>query len=92
MNKKTSQPDYLGIYTFPTCYSYCDKTKDDPRTRDYIVIGRLFYNPLRIEIFNNDVKYKDAHEIMKEDFESLKNVDFVQVSTTGQTQRINYLK
>lgn len=58
-------PDWLFIGTFPTCYVYCDKRKQEDGY--YKTILRLFYNPLRIEIKSNNVKaYPEILELAKE--------------------------
>lgn len=85
----TMLPDYLFIATHCTCYAYCDQTK--MRNGDYLEIGRLYFNPLKLEIYKRDAKYSQAHERMKQDFERLSKVDSVQISATGQTAKVTHL-
>lgn len=81
-------PDYLFIATHVTCYCYCDKTK--MRNGDYMEIGRLYFSPLKLELYKKDSKYSEAHERMKQDFEKLSKLDRVQTSATGQFAKITH--
>lgn len=76
------KPDNLFVGTFPTCYGYSDTSKN------FKEIGRVYFSPLRIEIFETGTEYKHAHDQMKRDFETLKLKKEVQISSTGQTAKI----
>ncbi len=86
MRKQFNIDTDLFIGTYCTCYVYADRTRE---TRgDYHNIGRVFYNPLRVEIMDPSPKYAEAHARMQEDFTRLSGMDRVQVSATGQTTKI----
>lgn len=42
--------EIVGQYCFPTGLVYADRTRDDPRTRDYKRLGYLNYSTLILEI------------------------------------------
>lgn len=79
-------PEWLFIGKFPTCYSFCDKRKEE--RGDYKTICRLFYNPLRIEVKEHTKKaYPEviAHALIMLKYLQA-NVDQpLSVSATDQT-------
>lgn len=83
-------PEWLFIGTFPTCYSYADKRKE--QHGDYKTVLRLFYNPLRIEITAaNKRNYPEVLELAKEKLRRLQarvNEPLV-VTASGQTTELN---
>ena len=78
----------LLICTHATCYSYCDTTRE--KNGDYLEIGRIYFSPLRMKIFDESEKYKEVHEIMKTELFNLSKVDSIQVSASGQTTAITH--
>ena len=81
-------PNYLFIAVHVTCYCYCDQTKMSKG--DYLEIGRLYFSPLKLELYRKDAKYAEAHERMKQDFEKLSKIDSVEISQTGQRAKITH--
>jgi hypothetical protein len=83
-----TQPDYLFIGTFPTCYVYADMRRE--KNGEYHEIGRIYFSPLRVQINDNHRNYSDVHSIIYDEYEHLQTVDSIQVSATGQTARITH--
>ena len=82
-----TQSDLL-ICTHATCYSYCDTTRE--KSGDYLEIGRIYFSPLRMEIFDKSDKYKAVHKLMETELLNLSKVDSIQVSASGQTTAITH--
>lgn len=81
-------PNYLFIAVHVTCYCYCDETK--MKNGDFLEIGRLYFSPLKLELYEKDAKYAEVHELMKKDFEKLSKLDSIQTSATGQRAKITH--
>jgi hypothetical protein len=83
-------PEWLLICGFPTCYSYCDKRKEE--NNDYKSVLRLFYNPLRIEITEANKKaYPEVLELAKQHLKRLQMRvnEPLEVSASGQTTALS---
>ncbi len=78
--------EFLFTCCHVTCFSYCDTTRE--KHGDYLEIGRLYFSPLRIDIFEQNKKYAEVYKIMQNDFNKLSKQESVEVSATGQTAKI----
>jgi hypothetical protein len=82
-----SKTDY-GIYTYSTGYFFADRQRET--FGDYHKIGVVFFNPLKIHIYDNSPRYADVHAAIQQTYQKLKDSDqdHVQVSATGQTVKL----